>query len=459
MVIKMIRVFRKDDRNIPPHSGINKIHNSKLDHENTILPIPVSPMIHSALRSIYAGGPKNMWGADLYGRPLYKYETKDGHIEFFFAPSQELGNRFQHSIALYYARTRLGFIYYEYLINSVKNLSVETADVFLILMSRIAELKDPKRGIATISLKDIAQLRGVYVRHGSSKNLYEDFKREILRLADMRLTMSWKDYKTGGKVIFGKELPDRLIDIVDIEYENRGERWKSFYFRCGQALAHFLDPNSLRWIGYYSRLLLELSPYQEAFTKKTGTYWTLVGMISGKKGLSARALPTTILNFCGEDINWRNPGHTVDAFFKSMDRLLEIGVITDAHIMEPTNRIKDYFREWLETPMMVTVSQDIWRMQEKAKLPSQRRKTLQKECARQSVKSPAIPESVNELIETPCLIRKFRTDHYLHQTELARAVGVCRQTLSKYERSLISLPADKALKIIKIWQNKAKMDL
>ena len=108
---------------------------------------------------------------------------------------------------------------------------------------------------------------------------------------------------------------------------NRGGRHGQ---RCGQSLSHFLNPDGLRWIGYYSRSLLELSPYHEAFTKKLATYWTMVGIIAGEKGSPARATPNTILDFCGEDINWRNPGHAVDAFFKALDRLLEIGVISDA---------------------------------------------------------------------------------------------------------------------------------
>jgi hypothetical protein len=116
--------------------------------------------------------------SDLYGRPLYKYETKGGRITFFFALSPDLGNRFQHFIALYYARTRLGVIYYESLRNAVHNLSVETADVLMILMSRIAELQDPMNGIARISIRDIEQFRGVHLRHGSSQNLHEDFKSE-----------------------------------------------------------------------------------------------------------------------------------------------------------------------------------------------------------------------------------------------------------------------------------------
>jgi len=56
----------------------------------------------------------------------------------------------------------------------------------------------------------------------------------------------------------------------------------SVALRCGQALSHFLNPDGLRWIGYYSRSLLALNPYHEAFTKKLGTYWTMVASLPGK---------------------------------------------------------------------------------------------------------------------------------------------------------------------------------
>ena len=430
---------------------------AKLDHGKKRFPIPVNPLVHSALRAIYAGGPKSKWTTDLYRRPLYKYETTGGRVTFFLAPSPDIGSRFQHSIALYYTRTRLGVMYYESLRNAVHNLSVETADVLLILMSKIAELRDPGRDIARISFKDIAQFRGVNLRHGSSQNLYEDFKQEVSRLADMRLTMSWKDYKTGGEITFGKEQPDRLLDILDIEYKGGSKKWTAFRFRCGQALSHFLDPDGLRWIGYYSPALFRLNPYHDAFTKKMGTYWTMVGVVAGKKGTSARATPSTILDFCGEDINWRNPGHTVDIFFKAFDRLQEIGVIADVEITEPPSRTKGYFKEWLEMPITATLSEKLWRIRERAELPTRNIRRTQIHHGNQSASIRKMPRSSQELIENPHLIKKFRTDHYLHQAELARALGVSRQTLSNYERSLRSIPVDKAVKIFQIWQRKVRM--
>lgn len=451
----MVETFKRRADSLP-QPDIDKIPAARLDREKKRFPVPVSPLIHSALRAIYAGGPKSTWASDLYGRPLYRYETRAGRIAFFFAPPPDFGSRFHHSIALYYT-PRLDFIYSGSLRHAVHELSVETADVFLILMSRIAELQDPKKGIARISLDDIAQLRGVRLRHGSKQNLHEDFRQEVLRLADMRLTMSWKDYKTGGEVTFGKERPDRLLDILDIEYKRGGEKWTSFRFRCGQALSHFLDHEGLFWIGYYSRSLLHLSPYHDALTKKLGTYWILVGTIAGKKGTLPSATPKTILSFCGEEINWKHPGHTVDAFIEAHQRLEDLGVIESIPVLEPMARSRGYFDDWLNTALTVKLSGDLWRIadgKDRARLPHGDKRTVRKKRYQQVFPPLNIPKTAEDLMANQKIIRQFRADHYLRQAELAQAVGVTRQTLSNYERGLHTLPEETAARILHIWHRK-----
>jgi DNA-binding XRE family transcriptional regulator len=421
------------------------------------LPIPTNPVVMAALRALYAGGPRNRWLPDSCGRPYYRYDARDGRVTLFFKPPPDFGSRFNLSKAIYYT-PRPAFIYSGSLRAAVQGMSVETADVFLILMARIAKLRDPARDIARISLDEIAQLRGVNLRHGSAQKLHDDFKKEILRLADLCLTMTWRDYAGGGSVTYGKQIPDRLLDIVDIEYKQGQETWTALRFRCGQALSHFLNPDGLRWIGYYSRSLLALNPYHEAFTKKLGTYWTMVGVIAGKKGRPARATPNTILDFCGEEIHWRNPGFTVDAFFKGLDRLAEIGVISDADITEPPSRIKGYFKKWLEIPITVTLSDKIWSIREKSTGISHHGQKSPKEQGRPQITAVPMPRCAGDLIDNPRLIRQFRTDYYLHQDELAHALDISRQTLSNYERGLRILPEDKAIKILQIWQRKAKAD-
>lgn len=302
----MKTVKRRDDF-VPPKGGIDEILPRRASHEKKRLPIPISPVIHSALRAIYAGGHKSRWLSDTYGRPFYRYETHAGTIRFCFAPP-DFGNRFHPTIAMHYT-PRLGFVYSGGLRNVVKSLSVETADVFLVLMSRIAELKDPMKGIARISLEEIAQLRGVRLRHGSTQNLYEDFKQEVLRLADIHLTMSWKDYKTGGEINFGRERPDSL---------------------------------------------------------------------------------------------WR-----------------------------------------------------IAQTRQKARLPHQKKQLMRKKMPIQKTPQFTVPKTAKEIMADQSLIRRFRADFFLRQDELARALGVTRQTLSNYERGLHPLPEDKAVRVLNIWQRKA----
>jgi len=419
-----------------------------------LLPVPTSPVVMAALRAIYAGEPGSGWIPDSFGRPRFRYESRDGHISFFLRPPPDFWSRFDPSKAIYYV-PRLIFTHTGSQRATVQQLSVETADVFLILMARIAKLRDPARDIARISLRDIADARGIRVRHGSTHELYDVFKEEVLRLSDLCLTMTWRDYLTGGTVTFGRERPDRLLDIVDVEYKKGREAWVAFRFRCGQALSHFLSPEGLRWIGHYSRELLKLSPYHEGFTKKLGTYWTMVGIVAGKKGLQPRATPRTILEFCGEGANWRNPGQTVDSFLKAHDRLASIGVLGDFKLSDPFSRTRGYFNEWLESPISVRLSEKIWKIAELKKLPPQQRKSRRRVKKDTSVGSMMYPRSSADLVRDPSLIRKFRAQFYIQQEDLARALGVTRQTLSSYERGITALTGDKADKVLAFWRRKA----
>jgi DNA-binding XRE family transcriptional regulator len=403
------------------------------------------------LRAIYAGGPASRWSSDAGGFPYYKYSARDGEVTFFFSPPAGIESRYHPSIAMYYA-PRLRFVYSGSYREAVHNMSVETADVFLILMSRIADLRDPSRDIARISLEEIADMRGVHIRHGSTQTLYSKFREEIHRLADLRLRIAWKDYSRDRTVLFGSDLPDRLLDIVDTECTKGRRAWTSFRYRCGQSLSHFLRPEGLRWIGYYSRSLLRLNPYREAFIKKVGTYWTLLGIISGKKGKMPRATPHSILDFCSEEIRWRNPGQTLDSFFRAHDRLSEIGVLEEADLTEPLNRIKGYFREWLNTPLSVKLSEELWKIAAKHNMPLSVPDLPRNK--RQSDRLPA-PECLESILRDPSLIKQFRSYYYLRQEPLAKSIGITRQTLSNYERGLNPIPGSTAHKIMHIWQKES----
>jgi len=413
--------------------------------------IPVNPVVRGTLQAIYAGGPKSRWEADSYGRPVYRYGTGSGTLSFFSAPPPDFSSRFHPSIAMYYV-PRLGFIYSGSQREAIRNLSVETADIFLILMGKISLLKDPRRDVAGTTLEDIARMRNVRLRHGSAQRLYDDFRKDVLRLADLRVTMTWKNYRKGGTIMVGKDRPDRLLDILDITCRKGSEEWSAFRFRCGQSLSHFLNPEGLRWIGYYQQSLLHLNPYREAFTKKIGTYWIMVGTVAEKKGFLPRATPRTILDFCGEDINWRNPGETVDGFVSSHERLVDLGILDEVPILEPLTRIKGYFREWLDTALIVRLSEDLWRIRDlhkKQVLPPAVSKKRKKAVSGKEPGS-AVRPALDELRKDPAAIRRFRAMHHMHQDELARALGVTRQTLSCYERGIRPIPEKTGAQFLEI---------
>lgn len=418
-------------------------------------PIPTNPVVYATLRSLYAGGTDFRWTSDFYGQPHYHYESRDGYINIFCDPPYKNHLSWPEEVLKkaavlqkLYMIPRWNFIYAGILRDAVRKLSVETADVFLILMSKIARLPNPGYDIARIDLEEIANIRGVRVRRGSRQKLMEDLKQEVLRVSDLRVMMAWQNYRGSGTMTFGRDRPDRLLDIVDVNYKRGQEEWTSFGFRCGQALGAFLNPGGLRWIGYYSKAILRLDPYHEAFAKKLGTYWIMIGITAGKKGAYPRATPRTILDFCGEKANLRNPGKTVDGFIKGHNRLREIGVLEDITALEPPARNKGYFNKWLDTPLSVKLSPDLWKVAAgKTRTPH----------PPNNHRAPnPIPETPRELQSNPKSIKQFRVKYGLYQTELARVMGITRQTLSHYERGMHALPEKIAVLILKLWQQKTK---
>ncbi|MCG8455198.1 MAG: helix-turn-helix transcriptional regulator, partial [Holophagales bacterium] len=407
--------------------------------------IPVNPPLQATLRAIYSGGRGERWAKDDYGRPFFAHETRDGVVQVFFdfenVPEE----------------TAIGA-----LMMAVSELSVETADVFLILMSRIAELRDPSRDLAQIRLEEIADHRSVRLRRGHRSILLADLYDEVLRLADLRLTMRWKDYREGGTVHFGEEKPDRLFDIVDVSYEHSGRRLKGFSYRCGQALAYFLQRDSLRWVGRYSRALLELNPRREGFTKKVGTYWAVIGVIAGRNGREPVASIRSLLDFCGEPPNFRNPNRTVDRLIEAHVRLQEIGLLEEIPRLEPEERKKGYFDAWLDAPRRVRLSRDLWRVMQasdRARLPSDRRpRVMGAGGARsftQQVLPLGMPESEEDLIANPLLIGALRKQLGLRQEDLGKLLDVSRKTIGRYEQGRRQLPHPLATRLLELWRARA----
>jgi DNA-binding XRE family transcriptional regulator len=172
----------------------------------------------------------------------------------------------------------------------------------------------------------------------------------------------------------------------------------------------------------------------------------MLGIIAGKKGQQPAATPRTILDFCGEAILWHAPGRTVDAFIRAHERLAGIGVLDTSAVLEPPDRGRGYFGEWLDQPLTVKLSDHLWQIRETP------RKRLSPKRRRQREALSFVPSTVRDLQANPALIRQLRADRLLRQEELAGSLGVTRQTLSGYERGLRPLPEDKAIALLDIWQ-------
>ena len=121
-------------------------------------------------------------------------------------------------------------------------------------------------------------------------------------------------------------------------------------------------------------------------------------------------------------------------------------------------RSRGYFNDWLNTALTVKLSEDLWQIapaKKRAKLPFRQKRLVRRRKYRQESPSSNIPKTIEDLIANQTIIRQFRADNYLRQAELAKALGVTRQTLSNYERGLHTLPEDKAVRILDIWHRKA----
>lgn len=381
-----------------------------------LIPIPSNPVLRAAIEAAYN---INQWEKDYTDTLVYEHKTRNKDTQTIL-----------------------------YLPDGIKEgFSPETIDVFLILMSKIAELPDP-RDTAVVTLSELAEYRDVSVRHGSKKKLFNDLKQEVLRLSKIQLSISVSNM---GKenIRFGVEEPDVLLDIVDIENQY-GDT--AFSFRCGQAFSHFLS-DDIRWVSYFSREILKLDPCHEGFTKKVGTYWLLAGIIQLKNNQTPHATPKTILDFCGEEVKKNHPGRTVDRFIAAHRHLSELGIINEVPALEPESRTRGYINDWLNINVEVEISEDIWKKQEQVeKTPSSKTSAKQKSSRD---KLTAADELTPEMLqEKPSLIRTLRNRFYLHQEEVARHLGISRSMLSRYETGSSRLPDERALTLMDIFRDK-----
>ena len=87
-----------------------------------------------------------------------------------------------------------------------------------------------------------------------------------------------------------------------------------------------------------------------------------------KKGDTAQRHTEDYFKFCGEEINWRHPGQTVDAFIEAHQRLEDLGVIESIPVLEPMARTRGYFKDWLNTALTVKLSEDLWQIADPPKI-------------------------------------------------------------------------------------------
>jgi len=103
--------------------------------------VPTNPVIMAALRAIYAGGSKPRCSR-IPSASLLPHEARDGRF-----PSFSRAANFKSFIHPFYISLRDWISSIRETRQIVSRLSVETADVFLILMSRIARLSHPLTGL------------------------------------------------------------------------------------------------------------------------------------------------------------------------------------------------------------------------------------------------------------------------------------------------------------------------
>lgn len=423
--------------------------------EPETLEISTAPVSRAIVEAIFSGGPNFKWPVDPRGLPYYRHRGSGGWIEVFF--DHEPG---PDEVVAALCR------------EAVEQLSAETADVFLILLSRISELTDPARDTAFIDFREISKFLGVDKRHGSYSRLYRDLLEEIRRIADLRLSMVWKSYDKDGELRFGRELPDRVFEIVDIDYrQGRGKAkqvLRGVAYRCGLALSHFMraQGDGLRWIGYCARALFELNPKHDEWAKKAGVYWTLTGTVQDKKGQELHTSPRTLLAFMGKEIDPNHAGDTVDKLKDAHRRLYELGIFDEdpSQQFEPADPLRrpGYIAEWLDTAIQPKMTKGLLvakRARERARLPSPRRIRATRSHRRTDTHQQTLPEllpEAREIQRDPTVIRRFRVEYGWKQDVLAKHLNISRRTLMRYENLQREVPLEVAAQVAELWRQEAE---
>ncbi len=393
------------------------------------VPVPISPSLMATVEGIYG---TRRWYPNGDGAPQFDYVSRDG----------------SGRITLTFARQPEATDGVTALWEAVKSLNTETVDILLLLVSRLAELPDPRKDTVYMRLEEIAEARGVSVREGSSGKLHDDFREQILRLADLRLSIQWTNLVDDDTIDFARDRPAHLLSIVDYTRRRQGTTWRAFEFSCGPALACFMRQDDLRLVGEYSKALLRLSPHNDSVTKRVGTFYSFVGTGAAKAGVAITVTARALLKFIGLEPDLEHPGRTVDAVVRAHNRLHEINILAQPSDWEPPARGKGFFDDWLDEPRSVFLSTML--------IPQLRGEGASLPSLPQPAADVTCPADPADLCARPELIRAFCKKYGILLQELAVAVGVTPSSITRYSQGKRPLPPAIATQIHALWRTKER---
>lgn len=401
--------------------------------------IPSSPLTQGAIRAIYAAQDPGGWGTDAIGRPTFEHERRDGTIIFSIEDADTTSPS-------------------ELIASLIGSLNVETADIFLILLARIAELDSPADETFLISLDELAKERGVYSRSGSREALLEDLHQHVLSLTRIRLSMVWTDYEQKGhaKIRFGADQPDHLLHLVDILSQKPGTKKRGYSIRPGQALAHFLKRDGLRWLTPFSKVLLQLNPHKQSLAKRIGTYLSLIAPIAHYKGQTPSVSLRKVLEFCAERPQPGRHRRTVDRVISAYQTLQDIGLLAQIPDLEPTDKRSGYFDRWLDLPRVIVLHPHLQNVLSAAPSAQSGPRILFDEPADENEPTQLtlkLPETTAQsFVEKPQLITDLQRKLKLSsQSLLAQQLECSARSLRRYINGTRPVPAPLASVMADLW--------
>ena len=404
-----------------------------------------NPLTEAATRAILAADrtrkrpvPKEgegRWIKDDTGRHYYTHRSeRSGHIHITLEADEGLSDEEREQL---FTRAL------------TEDMDPETADLFLYLCHRIAELPaDNSEASAKVREEDIMSALGMSRRDGRTQRMRDDIDRKVKALASMRFTARWLDYKKQRYQTFGESNPARVMEITDLRDGGPGTGERVGYIVTpGHGMRFFMQPGSARFVGKFAPAILRLNPYHEAFAKKIAMFLSFRGDLRHRKAQPVSFTPRQIFDFIGQDPEPTknvNPGDNVARLEEACHRLQEIGLLLEEPKIEPTTRTRGYYKDWLDTPIefqMAYFETTTLQAQRKAALPSPRKQRVRS--ARQRVdqgelfkggKTESMAGLTGDAIrEDPKTIKELRKRLGMSQEQLAKAVGITANAVGNYE--------------------------